>query len=630
MFKPSIQAFIVILFFLWMWPGRSIGQEESKPIEVVLRAQSNSSDTGELRGELGIKKRQQLTHLDMEIWTVELPIELEEKWLCSSNELLAYIEGHPSVDFASLDDWVQSTDTFPNDPEYPMQWGLENDGSNCPTPGQDIKAPEAWEIRTSSSKVVGILDSGIDYLNPDLRDNIWINEGELPPGKDSVFIQVNGVWQIDSSLFDGRDDDGNGYVDDILGWDFVSGDALPMDEMGHGTAVAGIIGARGNNNLGITGVCWDVKMMALRILDDKGKGRLINVLRGLEYAISKNVKITNNSWSFYRPSRILKEAVDEAEAFGVLMVCSAGNEGRDIDNPFYRVFPASYPNSNIISVGASRCDDTKASFSNFGQYNVDLFAPGHGIMSYSLGDSLKEKSGTSFAAPFVSGAAALIMSQFPDNTPFEIKQRLIVGGDQVDSLTGKSLLGSGLNLFKSISLKDYEIGIEEVFEILSFCDLDQIRDAYLDGDTMWVATWRGIFLYNTSNGFSECFTSSNSNLDNDSMFSINQGINGDVWAAGYQSLHSFQNGTWKNYDLPSEIFTIEKILKIDESDNIWLTQFGYDIGYYNPKMDTFVSLNIWDWYNNPQPIFNDFRDSPNLSIPNDSTIYTIKIGRAHV
>jgi len=280
-------------------------------------------------------------------------------------EALEVYRSDPGVEYAEPNYYCYATAT-PDDTHFGRLWGLHNTGQSVNgtsgTPDADIDAPEAWDITTGSPNVVvAVIDSGVDYNHPDLAANVWTNPGEIPG--------------------DGQDNDGNGHVDDVMGWDFVDNDNDPMDSDDHGTHVAGTIAAVGNNSVGITGVCWTAKLMALRFLDAFGWGTTANAVSAIEYANDKGAHIINNSWGGGSFSQALEEAIDASSA---LVVCAAGNTGTNIDiAPFY---PASFTAPHIISVAATDQNDNRSiwtpySSSNYGITSVDVAAPGTSIYS---------------------------------------------------------------------------------------------------------------------------------------------------------------------------------------------------------------------------------------------------------
>ncbi|MCH7568552.1 MAG: S8 family serine peptidase [Nanoarchaeota archaeon] len=305
----------------------------------------------------------------------------------------------------------------PNDPLFSQQWALQN-----------INAPEAWVYTTGSPDVVvAIIDSGVDYNDPDLANNMWINKDEIPN---------NGI-----------DDDNNGYIDDVLGWDFVDNDNDPMDDptRPHGTYTAQVVGAVGNNGIGIAGVNWNIKMIPLKILSNFRQtplGFASNIIRALQYATDKGVRISSNSYGLNIPFiQSLYDAFNQAKTYSHLAIFAAGNSGSD--NDLIPQYPCSFDSDNIICVAATNENDQLAnrnysSFSsNYGLTTVDLGAPGVDIMVSSGG----RVSGTSFSAPHVSGIAALILSIHPDWNYQQIRTKILASVRNVNSLSGITVTG---------------------------------------------------------------------------------------------------------------------------------------------------------------------------------------------
>jgi Mg-chelatase subunit ChlD len=316
----------------------------------------------------------------------------------------------------------------PNDPDFGLLWGLNNTGQFGGKEDADVDAPEAWE-RTVGSRdiIVAVLDSGVDTDHADLTDNMWVNTGEVPD---------NGI-----------DDDGNGYIDDVHGYDFIWNDSVPEDNIGHGTHVAGTIGGVGNNNLGVAGVNWNVRIMALKIGDYWIS--LDAAIEALEYAVSMGAKISNNSWGGYGYSQAMKDAIAAAGAGDHLFVAAAGNNMSDNDQlPSY---PASYELDNIVSVAASDDLDELGWFSNYGENSVDLAAPGVNIYSTVPGDLYEYSSGTSMASPHVAGGAALILSQRQGLHFSDLKSILMASVDKIDTLDGYCVTGGRLNLANAMT-----------------------------------------------------------------------------------------------------------------------------------------------------------------------------------
>ncbi len=314
----------------------------------------------------------------------------------------------------------------PNDPELRRLHGLER-----------IGAPAAWDLtQGDAGVVVAVFDTGLDYSHPDLAPNLWKNPAE---------VAGNGI-----------DDDANGWVDDVHGIDVVEGDGDPYDDAGHGTHVAGTIGAAGDNGVGITGVAWRVQLMAVRVLSVDGSGTTPEFVSAFDYVVrlkrrGVNLRVINCSWGGGYPSLALREAMAAAAAEGILIVCSAGNDREDTDaRP---TFPAAFDLPEILSVASSTACDDPSSFSNYGRETVDLAAPGSGILStYRGGERYAVLSGTSMAAPHVAGAAAVLFGVRPKASPGEIRAFLLGATDPVPAWYGKSRTGGRLNLARAVEL----------------------------------------------------------------------------------------------------------------------------------------------------------------------------------
>lgn len=367
----------------------------------------------------------------------------------------------PNVEYAEPN-YILHALNIPNDTYFlPNQWALNNTGSYAGgKPDADIDAPEAWDIATGSGDIViAVTDTGIDYNHPDLHGNIWHNSGE-------------------TNCEDNVDNDGNGYKDDCTGWDFTrcewfneadecektkSEDNDPRDEHGHGTHVAGIIGAVGNNGEGVSGVMWNVKLMPLRILNSQGGGTTDDAIHAIGYAVAKGARIINASWGGYGYSLSLYNAINSAKNSGVLFIAAAGNEENNNDGqtPLY---PASYDLPNIISVAATDQNDIRAPFSNFGFNSVDVAAPGVYIFStvptwwgdYAGYGEIERFSGTSMSAPHVSGLAGLLYSYYDGvhNTQFgytQVRDTILRYVDVLPTLQGWIKTGGRINAHKAIS-----------------------------------------------------------------------------------------------------------------------------------------------------------------------------------
>jgi subtilisin family serine protease len=282
----------------------------------------------------------------------------------SLDQALAEFRNDPEVEFAEPN-YIVHAQASPGDTYFQRQWGLSNTGQRingtAGTAGADMDAPAAWDISTGGEDiVVAVIDTGCDLDHPDLSANIWTNPGEIPG---------NGI-----------DDDGNHYIDDIHGWDFSDQDNDPQDSSGHGTHVAGIIGAEGDNARGVAGVAWRVRIMPVRFMNAYEEGTIADAIQAIQYALAMGARIINCSWGSSGYSRVLQSVIANADA---LFICAAGNNAQDVDaHPFY---PAALGEANIMSVAASDASDQLAWFSNYGPATVDVAAPGLSIFSLSNG-----------------------------------------------------------------------------------------------------------------------------------------------------------------------------------------------------------------------------------------------------
>lgn len=326
-------------------------------------------------------------------------------------------------------DYLGKYAAVPKDPSYNLLWGLHNTGQTGGKPDADIDAPEAWDINKGSAQiVVAVCDSGVDYDHEDLNANMWINLAE-------------------QSGLPGVDDDGNGYIDDIYGYDFFNGTGQIIDDVGHGTHVAGTIGAVGNNNIGVTGVNWNVRLMALKIGGTSGIPHSA-AIEGIQYAIQNGARVMNHSWGGYYYDQALYDAIVASRDAGVVFVAAAGNEYNNNDT--MPAYPASYDIENIISVLATEHNDRKAVFSNWGARTVDLGAPGQNILSTLPGNEYEFYNGTSMASPHVAGAAALVLANTPTLSYLEVKQLLISTVDKLPSLKEQCVSEGRLNLYTAL------------------------------------------------------------------------------------------------------------------------------------------------------------------------------------
>lgn len=358
--------------------------------------------------------------------------------------LVKEVAQHPAVQVAELEG-IFRPDTTPND-LVALQWNLENSGQRKGALDADVDAPEAWsQGQDCSSVVVAVVDTGIALAHPDLAPNLWSNPGEIPNN--------------------GYDDDGNGYADDVSGWNFVNNTNQSNDDVNHGSHVSGIIGAVGNNKDqtqaalgedGMVGICWKARLMSVKALG-RFWGSTSSVVAGFEYAIHNGAQIINASLSSPRSSDALFAAIEEAASLGILVVVSAGNDGQDIDA--IPVYPASYDLPNLLTVAASTRTDTLASFSNYGDETVDLAAPGLDIYSTMVKSPYGLMSGTSMAAPHVTGAAAMLWARHDELSYEDIRDALLAAVDVEDGLSIASKTGGRLNLFTSLVKSDEAAGV---------------------------------------------------------------------------------------------------------------------------------------------------------------------------
>lgn len=401
-----------------------------------------SSSTGPVRTlankRAGVGRTEHLSKLDPDVALATLAPGVEVA------AAVAALRDDPSV-VAVQPNYTYQVSRTPNDYYFASnQWALNNTGQTGGAYDADIDAPEAWSTVTGSSRgAVAVVDSGVLMTHEDLNDNIWTNPGE---------IAGNGI-----------DDDRNGYVDDVHGWDFVNNDANPTDDNGHGTNAASIIGAEGNNGVGVSGVAWDVSILPLKVIDAGGGGTTAGAIAAFSYAAVEGVRIINNSWGVAIANDPALEA--SIERTNALFVCASGNggyspaDGSDPDgkigdnNDLYPFIPAALDSANVIAVGATTNTDARASFSNYGATSVDLFAPGVSILGAGVGSNSRYVgyTGTSMAAPQVSGVAALMLAANPALSVAQLKAGLLGSVDRKTSLTGACVSGGRVNAAAAVA-----------------------------------------------------------------------------------------------------------------------------------------------------------------------------------
>ncbi len=355
----------------------------------------------------------------------------------------------PNVEYAEPNYIMHITSIIPNDTFFRDQWALLNTGQYAyGTAGADIKATAAWEVSIGSPAIiVAVLDTGIDYNHSELVWNVWRNLGE-------------------TNCLDGIDNDNNGYIDDCIGWDATtcahfseSGSCTaiklpgndPMDDYGHGTHVAGIIGAKGNNSAGIAGIMWMANMMAIKVLNADGEGSWADIASGIQYAVVNHAKVINASLGGSEYSNTLYDAIAAANTAGVLLVAAAGNEG--VNNDLTPHYPSSYDLPNIIAVAATDQDDRRVPFSNFGPLTVDVAAPGTYVLStipLNLYSDKEFNSGTSMATPHVTGLAGLLSAYYSHFTHSQIRTMILRYIDVLPTLNGWILTGGRINAEKAL------------------------------------------------------------------------------------------------------------------------------------------------------------------------------------
>lgn len=379
-------------------------------------------------GELLIRFRQSASEQDRNILVASKGARRDKKLAGKSRfeklrlaagrdlqSLAAELRQNPMVEIAEPNYLVERDEIVPDDPQFDKQWALRNTGQNGGQVTADLGAAQAWETTTGSpSTLIAVIDSGIDFTHPDLHNNQWTNLSE----------QANGI-----------DDDHNGLVDDLHGWDWVAASNQITDEQGHGTLMAGLIAAEGNNATGTTGVMWRAGLMSLRVLDRNGTGDVAKAVEAIDYAVDKGATIINCSWGTDEESLILKDAIQRAAVREVLVVCSAGNGARDIDGiPYY---PASFDLPNLIAVAATDNFDQIISSSNLGAAHVAIAAPGAGLLTTQMGGGYGLTTGTSGAAALVSGVAGLVKTARPMLSAANTRAAIINGSRLVADLAGK-------------------------------------------------------------------------------------------------------------------------------------------------------------------------------------------------
>lgn len=346
-------------------------------------------------------------------------------------EAIEKLKKNPDVEYAEPNYIVRKMETFPNDPYFDIQWGL-----------RAINMPKVWDVCRGTEVIVAVLDSGVDYNHPDLKANLWKNDREI--------------------CDNGKDDDGNGFIDDCYGWNFAynNNDVMDDDTDSHGTHVAGIIGAVGNNRVGISGINWHAKIMPVKFLNADGSSDIATVIKAIDYAVMMGAKIINASYGYpdgcgirIAPSKAEEEAIKKARDAGVLFVSAAGNFR--CNNDLYPFYPASYKLDNVIAVAAVDQGMNLSRLSNYGRNSVHIAMPGVNIFSTvrtSVKGGYDYKSGTSMATPFMSGLAAMLMGCRGFNY-LQTKEAILSTASKKQNLTDYTISGGIADGYAAISYR---------------------------------------------------------------------------------------------------------------------------------------------------------------------------------
>lgn len=451
-------SFAAVIGQLGRWRSMLKANSET-PTRKVTKVAPASVPTGEaeilvrFKSDVDLAEIKQIAamfndRVEDEIESVSNLVSIDDLDDAEISSIVRQYEGLPGVEYVEpnyeirLDDPVNRNSRpvempadlsgAPNDPLFGDQWALNNTGQNGGKANAHIDALKAWATTQGSPDVVvAVLDTGVDYTHKDLVENMWLRPANVPQ----------------------YTDDELGSFDDLRGFDANANIADPMDDNGHGTHCAGIIGAEGNNGEGIAGINWNVKIMPLKFLGRGGFGNVKDAIEAINYAIDRkkngvNVRVINASWGSTQRSKALEDAIRAAGEAGILFVAAAGNSSTDNDRrPHY---PSNYDLPNMLSVAALDRNDLLANFSNYGAKTVHVAAPGREIASTWLNDQYREASGTSMAAPQVSGIAALILASEPDLSMAKLRERIMRSSDPIDTLLGKVATGGRLNAAKAL------------------------------------------------------------------------------------------------------------------------------------------------------------------------------------
>lgn len=442
----GLQDVILCLLVLFILPSHAQDQDVEAPTEILLYLSENSRQSLDYLDSIpGITKIERLLPQQTGI---KLNDRQDNQRLSSTSQFVSRVrivsidpkldplhlaqevERHPGILMAEpnypifIED--QKDILIPDDLQFIRQWHLRNTGEvERSIEGEDVDALAGWDIFTGDPEfLIAIVDTGIDFFHPDLEGNLSVNKNE---------IEGNGI-----------DDDENGFIDDFYGYDFINDDQDPFDDNGHGTHVAGIAGAIGNNGIGVTGIAWNIKMLPVKAFNSRGQGDTSVAIKAVEYAVSHNVKIINASWGSDSRSRILEQVLKSARADGILTIAAAGNDRTDKES-----YPAAF--ESVVSVGSLDLEGKKSDFSNFGS-TVAISAPGTSIFSTKVNNTYGALSGTSMATPIVSGVAALIWGKHPEFSLQDVENILFSSVDEIDV---DEELGVGrINVRKALEIEE--------------------------------------------------------------------------------------------------------------------------------------------------------------------------------
>lgn len=558
-------------------PDRVIVSLEDLPAPVRLRARAKSCH--------GFLSR--YDQAQVELWKFVPGNENDTTCLSTVADYILHLRSkYPGIHVQP--DYRYFASVAPNDSLYSEQWNLQNRGQNGAVPGKGLNMEGAWESnREASDVVVGILDTGIDWDHPDLAENIWQNLGEDADGDGHTLEWDAGQskWVLDpGDLTDNLDQDGNGYVNDLIGWNFVSdslaGNGLsyagfdPNDDNSHGTHVAGIMGARGNNGIGVSGVCWEVQLMPLKFMDANGTGYTSEAIEALNYALQKNVRISNNSWGGAPFDSALYQAIQLAQASKHLFVVAAGN-GNLSNNDLNPAYPSSYDLPNVLSVGAHDSRAKVSFFSNIGPQSVDIFAPGgnqlNAIFSTMPNGGYGYKNGTSMAAPHAAGVAALLMAKFSNDSASFLKRKIVENAIPEDDLLGKCVAQGRLDATSALAKESEKENGENGIDV--FGNFTRVNGLVTLGHKLYFAgTDFGVGEIDLRDSSLKNYSSYNSDLPTSKVERITRDSSGNIWVGSRNTngIFRFDGQVWTHYEntLTHPITTIQDI-EVDSSGRVW-------------------------------------------------------------